>query len=232
MKENMKSYWKRNGFYVVLTTALVVVLCISGIAGYRSGMKDKTAAENAAEFSEAKNAPAALDEEAKAAAGNTTDIENAVAESVADAQAANASVAETFGEDAEMVWPVKGEVLKEFNMDSTVYFETLDQYKCNPAMLIKADVNQEVVAAFGGTVESITEDNVNGMTVTVDMGDGYKAVYGQMKDINVKEGDAIVKGQAMGNVAQPTKYFTEEGSHLYFGLTKDDAPVNPQDHLS
>ena len=107
----------------------------------------------------------------------------------------------------------------------------MDQYKCNPVILIKADVNQEVVAAFGGTVESITEDSVNGMVLTVDMGNGYKAIYGQMKDINVKEGEAVVKGQAIGNVAQPTKYYTEEGSHLYFGLTKDETPVNPQDYL-
>ena len=78
-------------------------------------------------------------------------------------------------------------------------------------------------------LESITEDSVNGMVLTVDMGNGYKAIYGQMKDINVKEGEAVVKGQAIGNVAQPTKYYTEEGSHLYFGLTKDETPVNPQD---
>ena len=231
MKENFKNYWKKNGFYMVLTAALVVVLGISGVAGYRSGMKDKAAAEKAAEFSQAEEAPKAFEESAAEVAGNTSDIENAVAESVAAAEAANAAVAETFGEDTKKVWPVQGEILKEFSPDKTIYFETLDQYKCNPALLIKADVNQEVVAGFGGTVETITEDSVNGTTVTVDMGNGYKAVYGQMKDVNVKEGDAVVKGQAIGNVAQPTKYFTEEGSHLYFGMTKDNTPVNPQDYL-
>lgn len=216
---------------MVLTGALVVVLGISGIAGYRSGMKDKAAAENAAEFSQAENAPEVLDETPAVAVGNTTDIENAVAESVAEAEAANASVAETFGDDAKMVWPVEGEILKEYSPDKTIYFETLDQYKCNPALMIKADVNQEVVGAFGGTVESVTEDSVNGTMITVDMGNGYKAVYGQMKDVNVKEGDKVVKGQAIGNVAQPTKYYTEEGSHLYFGMTKDGTPVDPQNYL-
>lgn len=231
MKENFKNYWKKNGFYMVLTGALVVVLGISGIAGYRSGMKDKAAAENAAEFSQAENAPEVLDETPAVAVGNTTDIENAVAESVAEAEAANASVAETFGDDAKMVWPVEGEILKEYSPDKTIYFETLDQYKCNPALMIKADVNQEVVGAFGGIVESVTEDSVNGTMITVDMGNGYKAVYGQMKDVNVKEGDKVVKGQAIGNVAQPTKYYTEEGSHLYFGMTKDGTPVDPQNYL-
>lgn len=41
---------------------------------------------------------------------------------------------------------------------------------------------------LAGTVESVTEDSVNGTMITVDMGNGYKAVYGQMKDVNVKEG--------------------------------------------
>ncbi|MFR2710476.1 MAG: peptidoglycan DD-metalloendopeptidase family protein [Frisingicoccus sp.] len=229
MKENFKNYWKKNGFYMVLTGALVVVLGISGVAGYRSGMKDKAAAENAAEFSQAENAPEVLDETPAVAVGNTSDIENAVAESIAAAEAANATVAETFGDDAKMVWPVEGEILKEFSADKTIYFETLDQYKCNPALFIKADVNQRLLQPWRHRVNY--RRSVNGTVLTVDMGNGYKAIYGQMKDINTKEGEAVVKGQAIGNVAQPTKYYTEEGSHLYFGLTKDDTPVNPQDYL-
>ena len=222
MKENLKNYWKRNGFYMVLTAALVLVLGISGIAGYRSGIKDRMDAQNAAEFYQAQNDIPEVSEEKKEA------VEQAVAESVAEA---NAQAAETFGEETKMVWPVKGDILKEYSMDKTIYFETLDQYKCNPALLIKADVNQEVTAAFSGTVESLQEDSVNGMVVTVDMGNGYKAFYGQMKDLEVEEGGSVVKGQAIGNVAQPTKYFSEEGSHLYFGMTKDGEPVDPMDYL-
>ena len=179
-------------------------------------------AQNAAEFYQAQNDVPEVSEEEKEA------VEQAVAESVAEA---NAQASETFGEETKMVWPVKGDILKEYSMDKTIYFETLDQYKCNPALLIKADVNQEVTAAFSGTVESVQEDSVNGMVVTVDMGNGYKAFYGQMKDLEVEEGGPVVKGQAIGNVAQPTKYFSEEGSHLYFGMTKDGEPVDPMDYL-
>lgn len=221
MKERIKKFWKQNGFYTVLTGALVVVLSISGIAGYRSGIKDKNTEDNVAQ-NIAQNAA----EKVSAPTNNPTDEKMAE-----DSEAANADVAETFGEEAQMVMPTEGDVLKPFSMDTTIYFDTLDQYKCNPAMLIKADVNQEVVASFGGKVESVEEDAVNGSMIIVDMGNGYKAIYGQMKDIGVKEGDTIVKGQAIGNVAQPTKYFAEEGSHLYFGMTKEDAPVNPQDYL-
>ena len=233
MKERFKKFWKQNGFYTVLTGALVVVLSISGIAGYRSGIRDKSTADkgiqntakNAAEFEQA-----GLDL-AKNVNSEADQADSTLETKAEDLEAANASVAETLGDGAKMVMPTEGDVLKPFSMDATIYFETLDQYKCNPAMLIKADVNQEVVASFGGKVESVKENAVNGTMITVDMGNGYKAMYGQMKDIGIKEGDSIVKGQALGNVAQPTKYFSEEGSHLYFGMTKDDEPINPQDYL-
>ena len=233
MKERFKKFWKQNGFYTVLTGALVVVLSISGIAGYRSGIRDKSTADkgiqntakNAAEFEQA-----GLDL-AKDVNSEADQADSTLETKAEDLEAANASVAETLGDGAKMVMPTEGDVLKPFSMDATIYFETLDQYKCNPAMLIKADVNQEVVASFGGKVESVKENAVNGTMITVDMGNGYKAMYGQMKDIGIKEGDSIVKGQALGNVAQPTKYFSEEGSHLYFGMTKDDEPINPQDYL-
>ena len=94
----MKNYWKKNGFYVVLATALVVVLCISGIAGYRSGMKDKLAAENAAEFSEAENVPEILAESMEAAAANGNKNGASAGAANGNAQEANAPVAETFGE--------------------------------------------------------------------------------------------------------------------------------------
>lgn len=231
MKERLKNYWKQNGFYTVLTTALVVVLSISGIAGYRSGIRDKATAENAAEFKEANQETSNLSN-TKVTSESTQDPSNAVGETSGDTKAVNGPVAESFGEDTEMVMPVEGEVIKPFSMDTTIYFETLDQYKCNPAMLIQADVNQEVVAAFGGEVESIQEDTVNGTIITIDMGNGYKAVYGQMKDLDVKEADKIVKGQALGCVSEPTKYYTEEGSHLYFGMTKDETPVDPENYLA
>ena len=34
-------------------------------------------------------------------------------------------------------------------------------------------------------------------------------------------------GGLIGYVIEPTKYYCEEGSNLYFKLTKDGAPVDP-----
>lgn len=38
----------------------------------------------------------------------------------------------SFSEDTLMEWPVHGTILLDYNMDQTVYFPTLDQYKLSP----------------------------------------------------------------------------------------------------
>ena len=138
---------------------------------------------------------------------------------------------ESFDETQKMTWPLSGDVILNFSMDKTVYFKTLDQYKCNPGILIQGEVNSPVVAAWDGTVESVGADSELGTVVTVDMGNSFKAYYGQLKDVTVEPGDKITTGQDIGVVAQPTKYFGDEGSHLNFKVTKADEPVNPMDFL-
>ena len=43
-----------------------------------------------------------------------------------------------------LIWPVKGSVLLDYSMDSTIYFPTLQQYKYNPAMVLSGKVNDKV----------------------------------------------------------------------------------------
>ena len=56
-------------------------------------------------------------------------------------------------------------------------------------------------------------------------------IYGQLKDVPVTEGQAVSAGSVLGSVAQPTRYYLEEGPHLYFAMTRDDIPVDPKLYL-
>ena len=112
-------------------------------------------------------------------------------------------------------------------MDNTIYFPTLDQYKCNPSIIISASEGTVVQSAAAGIVEDIYEDAVIGTVMVVSIGDGYKLTYGQLGELNVGISDTVEVGTELAKVAEPTRYFTKEGSNLYFELTKDGKPVDP-----
>lgn len=136
-----------------------------------------------------------------------------------------------FSEDTNLLWPVKGDVLLNYSMDATIYFPTLDQYRYNPAIVISGNVNDRVTLVAKGKITDISVNEETGCTVTQDLGDGYQAVYGQLKDPNFEEGATVEAGQVIGYIGEPTKYYSVEGSNLYFQLLKDGKPVNPLDYL-
>lgn len=136
-----------------------------------------------------------------------------------------------FSAKEKTVWPIKGKVVLPYSMDKTVYFSTLDQYQYNPAMLIGGNVNDKVYFIADGTITSIYKNSQTGCTVEQSLGDGYTATYGMLKDLPFKKGAKVEGGQVVGYVSEPTKYYSTEGSGVYFSLKKDGSPVNPTDFL-
>lgn len=96
-----------------------------------------------------------------------------------------------FSMEQGLIRPVDGEVLMHYSMDSSVYFATLDQYKYNPAVLFGAPEDTPVSACAQGLVLSVFSNEEIGNAVTLDLGNGYQATYGQLKDIQVSEGSLI-----------------------------------------
>lgn len=137
-----------------------------------------------------------------------------------------------FTEGDVLVWPIVGNVLVNYSMDKTVYFATLQQYKYSPAIVIAAVQGEGITAAADGQVSRIYSDPEIGTAVVMDLGDGYELTYGQLTDLTVSEGDYVNCGEVIGKVAQPTKYYSVEGSNVYFKLTKDGQPVNPLNRLT
>ena len=136
-----------------------------------------------------------------------------------------------FSEDSTMLWPVSGEVLIDYSMDATTYFQTLDQYKCNSALILGSTVGEPVQAAANGQVLSITENEETGTTLTMDLGNGYQAIYGQLKDLTVSEGQSVSAGTIIGYVNDPTKYYVKEGANLYFAMRKDGEIIDPMIYI-
>lgn len=136
-----------------------------------------------------------------------------------------------FNEEDGLVWPIVGDVLINYSMDKSVYFETMQEYRHNPAIMIAAQKGAGITAAADGRVTSVGQDRITGNTVVMDLGNGYELTYGQLENITVSEGSYVSVGDPIGTVAAPTKYFSMEGTNVYFKLTKDGQPVNPMSKL-
>lgn len=162
---------------------------------------------------------------------NATDVEEESAKNAAqkgDSVPVTADTGElNFNSEKTIGWPVSGSVILPYSMETTVYFKTLDQYRCNPGMLISAGNGTTVQSVFLGKVTKVTSDNTYGNMVTMYLGNDYSVTYGQLDTVYVKEGDYVKAGESVGTIGNPTDSFTEEGSHLFFEMTKGDTPVDP-----
>lgn len=151
------------------------------------------------------------------------------------AQAAAGSLIEAknldFLSKSTLAWPVEGEVLTEFNMDETVYFPTLNLYRCSEGMVIQSEEGTPVSAPADGVVLSIARDEQLGNYLVLDIGDDYQVKLGQLKDIKVKEGDSVKTGDLIAYVAAPAECYSVEGDNLYLSLTAEGKPVDPLDYL-
>lgn len=194
-------------------------------------VEDTEAAQEASAVIPPKTNPAAEKaEEAAEVAENTESTETEVTEEPAEKTASTVEALH-FSEEQGLMWPMQGDVIMDYSMDSTVYFATLDQYKYNPAVIIAGNVNDKVYSVARGQIQGIENDEVTGCTVTVNLGDGYQAIYGQLKELNFEVGDYVEAGHVLGYIGEPTKYYSVEGSNLYFELLKDGAPVDPVEYF-
>lgn len=180
--------------------------------------------------------PTQIQEEEETATENeTNETEGTDADDSAESMS-SMTVAETiqekkdalaFDENEALAWPIVGNVIMNYSMDSYVYFATLGQYRYNDAIVIGAEQGEHITAAADGVVTSVFYDEEIGNAMTVALGNGYELTYGQLSDIQLTEGDTVNRGDLLGTVAAPTKYYTLEGTNVYFRMTKDGEPVNP-----
>ncbi len=186
-------------------------------------------AGNAADDAEKKSSQSAAKTEKKEEGNETGE---SLEEEGAQALSTAMQPALTFSDGDMLLWPVVGNILINYSMDRTVYFPTLQQYKYNPAIIIQANEGDLITAASAGKVISVFTDPQIGNGITMELGGGYEATYGQLSNILVSEGSYVAAGDVIAEVCAPTRYFSVEGTNVYFKLTKDGQPVNPMTKLS
>ena len=209
------------------------------LAGELAASKDETG--NVENTGDGRNAALAANE-----AGTGTDLAAAApgvsedtgladaaggAGAASDRSMAEAGAAVTESLVLDFAWPVNGNIVLGYSMDTTTYFPTLDQYKVNPANVIQSEVSTPVSAPADARIVSVGTNEEIGNYVDLDFGNGYTAVCGQLKEIPVVENEYVHRGDLLGYVAEPTKYYTVEGTNVFFEFLKDGVPVDALDFL-
>ena len=251
-KNERPSFLKGRGAAAGIVICFVAVIALVGVYTFNNYQKDideqmAKAEKQADELTEDKTEETTADDivlpEAEdkqdgtetaddAAYGTTDGQDSADSGSAGGAETSGADTSGVwFSEDSVLTWPASGAVIMGYSMDQTVFFQTLEQYKYNPAMIIGGEVGETITASAAGIVTNIEETAQTGTTVSLDMGNGYTAVYGQLTDVPLSTGDYVNAREMIGNLSEPTKYYSVEGPNLYFEILKDGEPVDPMNFM-
>lgn len=198
---------------------------IAVVNSVQTGQTENTTVDNIADFGTA-----------QAVAGDVNNEESTPAPEINEEESVAADVAAmvagySFNESDTLEWPVRGNVILDYSMDSTIYFPTLDSYRCNPAIVIQSENGANVCAGVNGVVKEVSANDEIGKYVVVGIGSGYEITYGQLDNINVTAGTVVEPATIIGVVGEVTRYYKNEGPNVYYEVTKDGQPCDPLDYL-
>ena len=237
----------KKGFYpAIYSTVAVAMVLAFVISVYNAGTVNDEVKEESLQVQTDENAGAAAvaKNDVKSYKEITTEkVTQQQTEATTATPAATAPKKETlkaeeprytlFDDSKEMSWPVEGQIVMDYSVDTAVYDKTLDQYRTNDSIGISAAADTRVTAAADGVVESVSNDKVNGNRVVLNHGNGWRTTYSQLRDdVSVTEGQVVCQGDVIGRVGTPSPYSEALGTHLTFTVSRDENNIDPKTVLA
>ncbi len=131
-----------------------------------------------------------------------------------------------------VILPLDGETVTAFSMDELLYNETLRDWRTHDGIDIAAEEGTPVLAADAGTVESVDDDAMMGMTVVIRHEGTCETVYSCLGvEPEVEAGDEVSAGQVIGFVGPGGPAEAAVAPHLHFSVLQDGAAMDPADYL-
>ena len=125
-------------------------------------------------------------------------------------------------DSGSMSWPVKGNIISRFGHHKGGLF--------NDGINIALPENSPVHAARDGTVVYAGNElhGYGNLTILKHKG-GLVTAYAHQKDMLVKKGDHVKRGQIIGHVGSTGNVTSPQ---LHFGVREGDKPVDPEQYLA
>lgn len=118
-------------------------------------------------------------------------------------------------------FPTFGHITSEFGYR---YHPIYHRTKFHEGIDIANSSGTNIYAAGKGKVVFAGYKNGYGKTVIISHGYGYKTLYGHTRELLVKEGEEVEKGQL---IAEMGSTGSSTGTHLHFEVTKDGQLIDP-----
>ena len=132
----------------------------------------------------------------------------------------------------QVVSPLSGETVTVFSMTELLYDATMADWRTHDGIDVQAEEGAAVKTAAGGTVQSVTDDELMGTTVVIDHEGGYSTRYSSLqKDVPVTAGQQVVAGEVIGRVGTTSAAESKMGPHLHFSVSRDGAVIDPRDYV-
>ena len=132
----------------------------------------------------------------------------------------------------QVVSPLDGTTVTVFSMTELLYDTTMAEWRTHDGIDVQAEEGAAVKTAAGGTVQSVTDDELMGTTVVIDHEGGYSTRYSSLqKDVPVTAGQQVVAGEVIGRVGTTSAAESQMGPHLHFSVSRDGAVIDPRDYV-
>ena len=132
----------------------------------------------------------------------------------------------------QVVSPLDGTTVTVFSMTELLYDTTMADWRTHDGIDVQAEAGAAVKTAAGGTVQSVTDDELMGTTVVIDHEGGYSTRYSSLqKDVPVTVGQQVVAGEVIGRVGTTSAAESQMGPHLHFSVSRDGAVIDPRDYV-
>ena len=131
------------------------------------------------------------------------------------------------------IWPLEGEIIREYAKDTLIYSKTLDMWLIHIGIDIKAELGMDIKCIADGKVIAVESNNFYGNIVKIEHEKGYVSIYSNLSEDNLPNiNEQIKQGDVIGKVGDTAYGEIEEESHLHFEITKDGANINPEEFLN
>ena len=144
---------------------------------------------------------------------------------------------EKVDEDVELVTenlkgailPVEGEIITDFTKDTLIYSKTLEEWRSHNGIDIKANEGSKVKAPLDGIVKDVYEDELWGIVIVIDHGDGLETKLTNLgtKEM-VKPGLKVNRGDHISTIGKTADIEMELEPHIHYEIRKNGKIIDPR----